>query len=140
MEATDQAAKALYINTIIGSILTGTLFILDAISTWENRGRIKLSSPHQRWRLSLLAAAMFAFCVFLLDGVLVWRDWSDNIAGCATITIPHVLVYFFQKQSLYLFLYDRAKIVHESLNIEGSKLKYLKLLRMLLWLVIVIGR
>jgi hypothetical protein len=129
----------LFINTIIGASLTGCLLVLDITSVFEHRKHISMYRANTRWRVSLLLAATFAFCVFMLDGVLVWRNWIGNAAGCAAITIPHVLVYFFQKQSLYHFLYDRAKIVHESLRIEGTRLKYLKLFRLLLWFVIVLG-
>jgi hypothetical protein len=139
MDATAQAALALSVNTIFGACVTGTLLLCDAWSIWEHRHKITFATPHTRWRVSLMFAALFAFCVFLLDGVLVWRTWTGNESGCSAITIPHVLFYFFQKQCVYLFLYDRAKIVHESLSIEGTKLKYLKWFRMLLWLVIVVG-
>ena len=70
---------------------------------------------------------------------LVWRNWIGDDKGCQTITIPHVLFYFFEKQSMNHFLYDRAKIVHESLQLEALRLKYLKILRLILWLVVVIG-
>jgi hypothetical protein len=136
---TEQAVTALIVNTAIGAVITGILFICGSISVFENRRKLSLSNPITRWRLSLLAAAMFSLCVFLLDGMLVWRSWTGNEYGCEAITIPHVLFYCFEKQSMNLFLYDRAKIVHESLHIKGTKLKYIQYLRLLLWLTLVLG-
>jgi hypothetical protein len=135
----EYAISAFYIHTCIGACLTGVLLLCDCISVYENRTRVHLKQAHARWRISLLAVSLFAFIVFLMDGALVWFNWTGNEVGCARITIPHVLFYFFQKQAMYSFLYDRAKIVHESLRISATHLKYLVLLRYLLWFVIVIG-
>ena len=128
------------INTSLGTVITGCLLFFGLFSVYENRHKLQLATAQTRWRVSLLAAALFAFCVFLLDGMLVWQSWFGQEDGCAAITIPHVLFFYFEKQSMNLFLYDRAKIVHESLRIEGTRLKYLKWFRMLLWLVLVVGK
>jgi hypothetical protein len=38
-----------------------------------------------------------------------------------------------------LFLYDRARIVHESMSLSAARLRYISILRSMLWLVLVIG-
>ena len=81
----------------------------------------------------------FAFLVFLLDGVTVWANWTVDPWGCHNIIPPHVFFYVLEKQSLYLFLYDRAKIVHDSLSLEESKAKRLHYFRIFLWYSIVLG-
>lgn len=141
MEAKIEQARVAFIgNTIVGTIVTGILCIFGMWSLFENRSKLQMDRPHTRWRVWLAVAAALAFIVFLLDGMLVWQSWIGNETGCQQIAIPHVLFYYFEKQAVLLFLYDRAKIVHESLHIEGNRLQYLQWLRMLLWLVLVIGK
>ena len=103
-----------------------------------------------RWRLTLSAATLFSFIVFTLDRgklknefsstaptacglavnwwleniALVWKSWLGDETGCQAITIPHVLFYFLEKQSLNHFLYDRAKNVQESFQLDVLHLKY----------------
>ena len=103
--AMQQAIYATVINCAIGAIITGTLFIGDLISLWENRKTVSFRTAHTRWRLSLGACAMFSFIVFALDGALVWRSWKGDETGCAAITVPHVLFYFFEKQSVSRWIY-----------------------------------
>ena len=52
---------------------------------------------------------------------------------------PHVFFYIIEKQFLYLFLFDRAKIVHESIGLTKDNNRYLYYFRWILWLVIVFG-
>jgi len=133
------AIQALYVITVVGSSITGILFLFNVFSVTQHYRAIDFRKASSRWRVSLLTSSFFAFCVNLLDGNLVWRNWTSNPSGCAAITIPHVLFYSFTKQALNLFLYDRAKIVHASLVMQGNKEKYLRWFRMLLWLTLVAG-
>jgi hypothetical protein len=139
MDASETARIALMINTSIGTTVTGVLVLLGIYSLIENRAKLEIVHAKNRWRISLFATAFFSFVVFILDGTLVWISWTGNDEGCRNITIPHVLFYFFEKQAMNLFLYDRAKIVHESLQIDRTRLKYLILFRTILWSILVFG-
>ena len=63
----------------------------------------------------------------------------DNPFGCHWIITPHVFFYILEKQNVYLFLYDRAKIVHDSLTMDAKRAKYLSYFRWILWLTIIFG-
>jgi hypothetical protein len=139
MDPSETARLALLVNTSIGTTVTGILVLLGFLSLIENRKKLEIVHAKNRWRISLFATALFSFVVFILDGTLVWISWTGHEEECRTITIPHLLFYLFEKQGMYLFLYDRAKIVHESLKIERTKLKYLKLIRTVLWLTLALG-
>jgi hypothetical protein len=132
----EEAIQALTGITILGSAVTGILLLLDLLSVVQHLKSVSIKDAQFRWRLSLLImASTLSFCVFLLDRNLVGDSY-----GCEQITTPHVLFYLFAKQSMDLFLYDGAKIVHESLAIVGNRLKYLQWFRMLLWLTLVLGK
>ena len=129
-----EGALGIFISSAFGMAFTGLLLFVQAISLFQHRKEVY--SQKQRWRLSLFGAAFFAFIVLLFDGLLVWVNWIGREFSCASITHPHVLFYVLEKQCMNLFLYERAKIVHETLMYD---FKYLSWFRNLLWLTLVLG-
>lgn len=81
--------------------------------------KLSCTNPMRRWRIHLLLACLFSTAVSVMDGSLTWLNWTGYDEACRNITIPHVLFYIIAKQFLYLFLFDRAKIVHSSLKINS---------------------
>ena len=66
------ATTAVYVNCVIGCIVTGTIFVLEFISLLENRKTLSLTIASKRWRIPLASCSWFAFWVFFLDGMTVW--------------------------------------------------------------------
>jgi hypothetical protein len=139
MDAYHAASLAASINCIIGALITGTIFVIEFFGILEQRKSVSLRTSKKRWRLPLAGCSLFAFCVFILDGVLVWENWIGRDQECQSVIYPHVFFYMVEKQCIYTFLYDRAKIVHESLAVGPKKAKYMSLFRWLLWLIIWAG-
>ena len=85
-----------------------------------------------RPRLWLLMTSIFGLWTMLTVFLSWWVDWTDNLGGCKVLMDPQSpLVYILTKQFLYLFLFDRAKIVHNALGLNGIKM------RMLRWLIFI---
>ena len=72
------AAHAVSINCIVGAVLTGVIFVLEMISMFENRKSLSLRAVNKRWRIPLATCTFCAFLVYILDGVLVWRNWNGK--------------------------------------------------------------
>ena len=117
-------------------VITGSLIFLHVTALIENHDGLSLKNAHKRWRIALFFAVCFAFFTLLLDGITDWYDWTGKESSCQVIPIFIVLGYILEKQFIYLFLYDRAKIVHESLKLKH---KLLIFLRWCLFLTITIG-
>lgn len=132
------AAEALRVSTSIGALCTGTVLVLSLISFYEHRNEVTLTRAVHRWRIPLLGTVIFSFIVFCLDGSTVWRSWSEG-EGCNLFGIFITLCYVMEKQFLNLFLYDKAKVVHEALAMSATREKMLRMLRWALWLTLVAG-
>jgi len=66
-----------------------------------------------------------------------WLDWRGNPDGCHAVTVPmSPIAYITMKQCLYLFLFDRAKVVHDALKING---KLMQAWRWIVWLSSLVG-
>lgn len=126
----------------VGVILLGTILFLESYTLWESRKKgtcMDLSVLSQRWRIPLVLATFISFILMILDGTLTWHQWLGQDVSCAAIQIPHILLYCLAKQFMYLFLYERAKIVHDSLQLTTRNAWRLHLFRNLVWLTIVAG-
>jgi hypothetical protein len=136
-----KAIKALQVSSMIGAISSGTIALLGFISFVEHRKEFNFRQPVKRWRFFLLVAATISFITLSIDAALVWRHWKspDEDIGCRVLTTLMPLGYILEKQFLSLFLYDRAKIVHSAISLGGKRDWYLKMLRWLLFIVLVVG-
>jgi len=89
-----------------------------------------------RWRLPLASASLFALVLFSLDLAFEYANWTGDPEGCTIASGMITMFFVFLKQSVNFFLYDRAKMVHEALQITDWRLKTF---RWIVWLNIAIG-
>jgi hypothetical protein len=113
------------------------ILILEVFGFIEAKREHSFTSAKKRAPIWLLAISIWGLWVLLNCFTMWWIDWRGNEAGCNTVTVPmSPIVYITMKQCLYLFLYDRAKIVHEALNLNG---KWMKRWRWIVWLSCAVG-
>ena len=117
-------------------MISGTIIIIHIIALIEDHSDLSLRSAQKRFRISLFFAALFGLATLVVDGALEWKNWKGFEADCARMPAALVMCYIIQKQFVYFFLYDRAKIVHNSLKLNY---KLLVLLRWALILTILAG-
>ena len=121
---------------ILCMIIILPIFLIEMWSMIKYRGTISLRSPTTRWRIPLAATSFFSLILLGIDGSYEWVNWTSNPDGCYVSSGFITLFFVLMKQSLYLFLYDRAKIVHEALQIQRWELRAL---RWIIWVVVVAG-
>ena len=116
----------------LGLILSTICYSLCA--KWDElHFRTKRAHRALLWMLFLTVCA---FCFFLDELMMYTNDWSGNPFACNVLASPFIPGLFATgKQFLYMFLYERAYIVHESLKLSGRKLK---IIRTIVWLAVVI--
>jgi hypothetical protein len=125
------------IISLINLIVSVGIISLDVKAYVENRGTHSWARPSTRAARWLLLLSFFGMFAFVITSLMFWVDWRGNEAGCDAITAPLLpLVYVSMKQCSYLFLYDRAKVVHAALRLNGEKMKAL---RWTVWLGSTIG-
>ena len=110
--------------------------ILHIFAFVENHENISFSQAQKRWRISLFLAALFGLFTLLLDGTIESRIWIGKEAACKLMPNFIALCYVMSKQFVYMFLYDRAKLVHDSLRLNS---KWIVALRWLLFITVTIG-
>jgi len=106
-----------------------------------NIGKINFKLLQKRWRVSLFLACFFALWLCILSIATVWREWipGKEDASCAGVFETIALFYVIQKQFLYMFLYDRAKIVHLALSMGRRLDRYMLYLRWVIFHTITVG-
>ena len=104
---------------IVGMVILTFIFSLEVVAFWQERKKFKLSKSSVRWRLPMMMTTVFGIGMMIIGGLFEWVDWSTNPAGCENYMSGFcTLFYVFMKQSTNLFMYDRAKIVHEAMQIK----------------------
>jgi hypothetical protein len=132
----------LYVNqalqALIGFnlIIIGCIFILEMVSFYQEWKKFSLRNLSQRWRLPLACTSFVCLVLLSIDGTYEWVNWETNPDGCSLASGFITMFFVFLKQSINFFLYDRAKIIHEALQISDWKMK---LLRWAIWLTIAFG-
>ena len=69
-------------------------------------------------------------------GTIESRIWIGKEAACKVLPNIIALCYMISKQFSYLFLYDRAKLVHDSLRLNS---KWIVTLRWMLFITVTLG-
>jgi hypothetical protein len=127
------AVTAARVVSITFILIIGTIAILEILNFFVFPNGRKASSCKitDRPRIWLFLTTVFGFWTTLIVTLMWWVDWTGNPEGCDRLTNPQLpLIYVIMKQFLYLFLFDRAKIVHDALGLNGFKV------RMLRWLIL----
>jgi len=132
----ETAIRTSQIFNAVGVSILSCILAAEILALWQRRSRFSWKHPQTRSQAPLIGLNFWVvFCMCIL-GSLTWFNWTGNEHACAEIVPEACIVYVFSKQCAYLFLYDRAKIVHEAFRFKNKKLVYL---RWLIWLTIVAG-
>ena len=124
-----EAILAGRIVSVIGIIFTILILIPEIASLYYTRKKFSLRHAHTRANFSLFLVTLFGLWTLLICLLVWWVNWLGNPEGCHDLVAPMIaLIYVIMKQCLYLFLYDRAKVVHESLNLQAFSLRVLRTL------------
>ena len=104
---------------IFGLVLLPSILVMEVFTFYQERKRFSLRKPTVRWRLPMLLVTIFGIVMIILDGLFEWIDWTNSPYGCENILSGLCTLFFIvMKQCVNLFLYDRAKIVHEALQLR----------------------
>jgi hypothetical protein len=132
-----EAIAAGRILSAIGIAICLSILLPEIYSFIESKGKLSLTHAKSRAQIWLLAISLWGLWVLLNCLTMWWVDWRGNEVGCQIVTVPmSPIVYISMKQCLYLFLYDRAKVVHSALNLNG---KWMRLWRWVVWLSCTVG-
>jgi hypothetical protein len=131
-EAVMNAILAGRIATIICLVLVSALACFDVAALCEQRVRRSLLRyAKHRATLWLTIISLLGMWTLIITTLMWWVNWIGNDNGCAVLVAPMLpLVYIVLKQCLYLFLFDRAKVVHTALRIENT------LIALLRWVIV----
>jgi hypothetical protein len=137
IKVADLANKAC---TMLEICIISVLLVFNCISSFENRKGINLKQPQKRWRISLLLSCTFSFLSCALNVATVWYPWQPGEdVSCQWLFHISSMFYFIEKQFLYLFLYDRAKIVHLNMTLGPRQDRWMMYLRWMMFLTLTIG-
>lgn len=128
--------RALQAVVILSMAIVGTIFTLELISLYQERTKFSIHSLNTRWRIPLAMASLIALTLFAIDGSCEWWNWTNTPQDCNLAAGFIALFFSLLKQSVNLFLYDHAKIVHEALSLNDRRLKWF---RWMMWIMITIG-
>jgi hypothetical protein len=132
---------ALKVSVTIGYTVLLILLSLSGYSFIEHRKEITFQDPRRRWRVSLFLSCLCASCEFTLFMPMIWYSWVPGVQDdiCGGLDKFGAILYMLEKQFLYLFLYDRAKMVHMSLTLGIKRDKLLMYLRWMMFLTVTAG-
>jgi hypothetical protein len=104
------------------------LVYFDLSSVCKRRLRLStLKHAKNRALMWLLCISVLGLWTIILCVLMWWVNWIGNEQGCPILVAPMCpLVYITMKQCLYLFLFDRAKVVHNALRIDGLFMRILR--------------
>lgn len=138
MRETILAGKVL---TGISISICGILFLLNLAGLFERMMHVGLSGLFQT-TIRKSFVALFMFCLvgtttIALHVVMVHHNFTANEEDtCNNIVGALVGLFVSSKQFLFMFLFFRAKIVHEALRLNSFRMIWL---RRLIWITITVG-
>ena len=104
---------------IMGMVILSLILSVELVGFWQERKKFSLFKPSVRWRLPMIMTTTFGLTMMIIGGLFEWVDWTLNPLGCEDYMAGFcTLFYVFMKQSMNLFMYDRAKIVHDALQLR----------------------
>ena len=123
----EQAVLVCKIQAASFSVVIGFLLIANLVSLYENRKVINFRSSKQKWRIPMMLATFCSFFAMTFAHQMMFNDWTGNSSGCIAITWIIAWLYATSKIFGCMFLYFRAKIVHESLHFSPRRSRQLQI-------------
>ena len=114
-------ATARAFNALAVAVL-GAILLPEAVMLWRRRRAVSLRTPALRVSLWMFLVTLLCLAGVAMMGSLVWAGWTGSAQACAAMGKLISQLYIFAKVAAYLFMYDRAKIVHEALHYNSRAL------------------
>jgi hypothetical protein len=108
----------------IGLVVLGTLLALHLTSFL--RFGLKPGSDKFHIKKTLTMATIVVFAFVSLVASAFFLDWRSNPDGCALAGSFISFLYACSKQTQIVFLFQRAKVVHLALNLNGPRIKAMR--------------
>ena len=107
-------------SIIIGLVILSAIFAVEFVGFCQEWKHFSLNKPNSRWRLPLLLATSVALISMVINVLYEFVNWKIVDSDICENILPGVTTFFFilPKQFVNLFLFDRAKVVHETLNLK----------------------
>ena len=117
-----QVSSAMVISILV------VFFFLELWTLIERRKSITWITLYRYRNLTLIAIFSLttsALFVAICGGLLWWYDWTNFRVQCVYFSQLGITVsYVFMKQVLYLFLFLKMKLVHDSTHFRNRLVKY----------------
>ena len=106
-------------SIIIGLVILSAIFAVEFVGFCQEWKHFSLSKPNSRWRLPLLLATLVALIAIVVFALYEFVNWKIDSDICENI-LPGIVTFIFVllKQFVNLFLFDQAKVVHETLKLK----------------------
>jgi hypothetical protein len=113
--------------SLTGLVVAFSLLCIESYTIFERWAQISWRRAKSRVLLWLGLISLTGVLVTLTCVVVWWGNWLGREQSCSNLVAPLLpLLYITMKQCLYLFLFDRAKVVHDALKINGHSIRILR--------------